>query len=223
VLRSVRTLRPGARVLEVGSGVEGLGTWDRRRFVGADLAFTGPPLPWLHAVVANGTRLPFPDRSFDLVACVDVLPELPRDLVSPICAEMARVARGSVVIVSVCGEDAERSNRRTMEWCRRHGHPPPEWLVHLVDTGVPAVADIESALASHGRVTTAPNTSAAWHERLFRLEHRLRLIHAMTALQPVLRLVGRVAPFELPGRGPVYRWRFRLDTQATGSPPARRS
>ncbi len=154
---------------------------------------------------------------------MDVLPELPRELLAPVCSEMARVSRGSVVVVTVCGEDADRSNRRTLDWCRRQGIAPPGWLLDSVDAGVPSVKDIEDALVRHGPMMKAPNTSAAWNERLFRLEHRLRRAHAMTALQPILRMAGRGVPFELPGRGPVYRWRFRLDNHATDSPPPRRS
>jgi len=223
VLRAARALPRTARILEVGSGVEGLGTWRAGPFVGADLAFLGPRIPSLRAVIADGTRLPFHDRTFDLVACVDVLPELPRDLLAPICREMARVCRGSVVTVSVCGPDADRSNIRTLEWCRRHEVVPPDWLVDLVEQGAPSVEEIAAPLAPFGRVTTRPNTSAAWNERMFVAEHVLRRTHVMTALQPTLRWAGKLAPFDLPGRGPVYRWSVRLDVQATNSPPARRS
>jgi SAM-dependent methyltransferase len=223
VLRAAGQLLEGGRILDVGSGVEGLGTWYPGPFVGTDLEFVGPLLPTLRAVIADGTRLPFPDRSFDLVACVDVLPELPRDLLAPICREMARVCRGSVVVVSVCGPDADRSNLRTLEWCRRHRVDPPDWLVDLVDQGAPSVDEIASPLAPFGALTTRPNTSAAWNERLFGVEHALRKARAMTVLQPPLRWAGRRFPFDLPGRGPVYRWTFRLDVHATSSPPARRS
>jgi hypothetical protein len=224
VLRACRALPDGARVLEVGSGVEGLGTWFAKPFVGADLAFVGPRLPTLRAVVADGTQLPFPDRSFDLVACVDVLPELPGDVIAGICAEMARVARGSVVVVSVCGPDADRSNRRVLDWCARNGVDPPDWLVDLVEHGAPSMRTIGDALAPFGRLTVAPNTSAAWNERLFRMEHLLQRAHLMTFAQPVLRWGGAV-PVELAGNGPgaVYRWRFTLDVNASSSPPAARS
>jgi hypothetical protein len=223
VLRLARALPIGARILEVGSGVEGLGTWYRGPFVGVDLAFLGPRLPTLHPVVADGARLPFPDRCFDLVANVDVLPELPRDIVGPMCTELARVARGHVVVVSVSGTDAVRSDRRMLDWCRRHHFTPPEWLVHHVEFNLPTVREIEAALQAYGRVTILPNTSTTWNERLFKTEHRLRRIHAMSAIQPPLRLAGRIAPIDARGSGPVYRWTFRLDTQATASPPMRRS
>jgi SAM-dependent methyltransferase len=223
VLRAIRTVRRGKRILEVGSGVEGLGTWYSGPFVGADLSFVGPRLPTLRAVIADGTRLPFPDRTFDLVACVDVLPELPRDLLAPFCQEMARVCAGSLVVVSVCGTGADDSIARELAWCRRRGVDPPEWLVDLVEHGAPSVEEIGSPLARFGRLTVTPNTSAAWNERLFRAEHAIRRARAMSAIQPPLRWAGRFAPFDLPGSGPVYRWSFRLDVHATASPPTRRS
>jgi SAM-dependent methyltransferase len=222
VLRALRKLPPGARVLEVGSGVEGLGTWYAAPFVGADIEFVGPRLPTLRPVVADGTRLPFPDRTFDLVANVDVLPELPGDVIAGMCADMARVARGSVVVVSVCGEDADRSNRRVMDWCERHRVEPPDWLVDLVEQGAPSVESIGDALAPFGRLIVAPNTSTAWNERMFRYEHLLRRAHLMTLTQPGIRW-GGAHPVELAGRGPVYRWRFVLDVSASASPAAARS
>jgi SAM-dependent methyltransferase len=175
------------------------------------------------AVIADGSRLPFPDRSFDLVACVDVLADVPGDLVAPICSEMARVARGRVIVVNVCGEDAEASDRRNLEWCRRHGIAPPPWLGPQVERGTARVEDVDGALARFGTVDRSPNTSVAWNDRLFRLEQRMRRAHLMTVAQPVLRAWGRLRPSELSGRGPTYRWRFTLEIQETSSPPARRS
>jgi SAM-dependent methyltransferase len=223
VLRAVRGLREDARILEVGSGAEGLGTWERRPFVGADLAFPRSRLPRLRAVVADGSHLPFPDRTFDLVACVDVLTDVPRSLVAPICSEMARVARGSVVVVNVCGRDAEASDRGNLEWCRRHGIVPPAWLVQQVGRGTAPIDEVEDALGPFGRLQRAPNTSVAWNDRLFRLEQRMRRARLMTAAQPVIQAWGRLRPSELGGSGPTYRWRFTLEVQETSSPPARRS
>lgn len=221
VLRRARRLVPGARVLEVGSGVEGIGTWLRRRFVGVDLAFSGATLAHLDAVRADATRLPFPDDTFDLVACVDVLQDLPHELVPAVCDEMARVARGVVVVVTPSGVEAERSDRNMLDWCGMHRIDPPQWLRDHVHHGLPSPDAVGRALLRHGRVVRADNTSVEWHERLFRAEHVLRSWRAMTVLQPVLRAWGRTVPFELPGRPPAYRFSFTLETHATSSPPRR--
>ena len=221
VLRSLRRLPASARLLEVGSGPRGIGSWSGRPLVGVDLAFDRRPKDPLVPVAADAVALPFRDGAFDLVFCVDVLPDVPRDLLRPVCAEMARVARpgATVVVVSPCGPDAEESDRRMLRWLRGHGIRPEPWLPRQVEQGLASVEDVAAALAPWGRVTTEPNTSVRWHERLLRLEARIRRYHGMTALQPAVIAWGRLAPRELPGRTPTYRWRFVLETGATSSPP----
>jgi len=218
-LRTARELPVSARILEVGSGSEGISTWLRRSFVGIDLSFDRPVDSMMVPLIGDASRLPFCDGSFDLVLCIDVLQDVPAALIPGVCAEMARVTRGKLVITTPCGADAEASDSASEAWCRRRGMPPPSWLEQHVRTGLPRADVIRSALASSGVVREACATSVAWNERLFRLEFALRRLHAMTVLQPLLRAWGRRAPSELEGSGPCYRRRFVLDTQATGSPP----
>jgi ubiquinone/menaquinone biosynthesis C-methylase UbiE len=49
-------------------------------------------------VVASLTDLPFPDRSFDVVGCFEVLEHLPGDLPRRALSELARVARRAAVL-----------------------------------------------------------------------------------------------------------------------------
>ena len=49
-------------------------------------------------VVASLIDLPFPDRSFDVVGCFEVLEHLPGDLPRRALSELARVARGTAVL-----------------------------------------------------------------------------------------------------------------------------
>jgi SAM-dependent methyltransferase len=49
-------------------------------------------------VVASLIDLPFPDRSFDVVGCFEVLEHLPGDLPRRALSELARVARGAAVL-----------------------------------------------------------------------------------------------------------------------------
>jgi hypothetical protein len=187
--------------------------------VGIDLSFDRPVDSNMVPLIGNASRLPFRDGSFDLVLCIDVLQDVPAGLLPGVCIEMARVARGKVVITTPCGADAEASDRASLAWCRRRGMLPPSWLEQHVRTGLPRAEVIRSALERSGLVREACATSVAWHERLFRLEFALRRLRAMTVLQPLLRAWGRRAPSELEGAGPCYRRRFVLDSQATGSPP----
>ena len=49
-------------------------------------------------VVGSVVELPFPDRSFDVVGCFEVLEHLPGDLPRRALSELARVARQAVVL-----------------------------------------------------------------------------------------------------------------------------
>lgn len=223
ILRAARALPPGARVLEVGSGVEGLGTWWRGPFVGVDLAFEGRRSPALRPVRGDAVRLPFRDGAFDLVACPGVLHFLEGDLDAAL-REIGRVTRGAAIAVVPCGREARSSDLRTREWLLRRGIPAPRWFREQLERGLPDCGRIRAGLAPFGRVREGATLSVPWHERIFRIEQRLRRVPgAMTALQPLLRASGRALARELPRGGPPYERWFLLETQATDSPPRRAS
>src|ERR671910_1711153 len=54
--------------------------------------------PGARFVVGSVVELPFPDRSFDVVGCFEVLEHLPGELPRQAMAEIARVARQGVVL-----------------------------------------------------------------------------------------------------------------------------
>lgn len=53
----------------------------------------------LNAVVAPAEQIPFPDRSFDLVVCCDLLPSVPRDSEEKIFREIGRVLKPDGVLI----------------------------------------------------------------------------------------------------------------------------
>ncbi len=219
VLRLLRGLPEGGRVLEVGSGSEGVGTWWRRPFVGVDLHFpdriAGPILP----VYGDATRLPFPDQSFDLVICVGVLHFLEGSLEAAL-NEIGRVTRRRALAAAPCAPEATESDRRNLAWARSRGIRPAAWFLEQQERGLPTAEAIRSALARHGSVREGVSISTAWNERFFRAEQRMRRVRGMmTAIQPALRAWGRLGPRERPGGGPPYERWFLLDTHATASPP----
>jgi SAM-dependent methyltransferase len=219
-LRRLWELSAGASVLDVGSGSSGVGTWLERPFVGVDLSFDTAPVPQMRAVVGDARQLPFPDATFDLVVCVDVLQELPPGGIEAVCGELARLAAGTVVVVAACGAEAEASDRRLLEWCARRHVAPPDWLPRQVRQGLPSPEAIRSALARRGRVTEGWNRSVSWHERMVRAELRPGLAPVRAAARPFLRLWGRLAPRDLPGGGKDQygRW-FVLEVEPARSPP----
>lgn len=100
------TLADPANVLDVGCG-EGVitGTWGRRlgpsAVVGLDRADEDLAAHWAREpnatfVAGEAERLPFPDRSFDLVASIEMLEQV--DEPDRIVAELVRCARAHVLL-----------------------------------------------------------------------------------------------------------------------------
>jgi hypothetical protein len=84
-----------------------------------------PSLSW---VVGDASRLPFPDRSFDLVMCAEVLEHIPENLLRRVCAEMTRVTRHNLVIGVPYDQDL-RLGRTTCAACG--GKNPPYGHVNV--------------------------------------------------------------------------------------------
>ncbi|MDZ4200146.1 MAG: class I SAM-dependent methyltransferase, partial [Kiritimatiellia bacterium] len=66
--------------------------------VALDLAVPKVVHPKVRNVKGNAACLEFPDRSFDLVFCAEVLEHLPEPTLSAACREIERVARGVILI-----------------------------------------------------------------------------------------------------------------------------
>lgn len=66
-------------------------------------------------VLASGGRLPFADRSFDAVVCVEVLEHLSDELFRKVTNELARVARNSIVIGVPYRQDLRQGMTRCAE------------------------------------------------------------------------------------------------------------
>jgi SAM-dependent methyltransferase len=82
------------RVVEALPGIE---------LVGCDvsagaLAIAAHTIPEGRFVAGSITELPFPDKSFDVVGCFEVLEHLPGDLPRQALGELRRVARQAVVL-----------------------------------------------------------------------------------------------------------------------------
>jgi hypothetical protein len=84
--------------------------------------------PSLNWVVANASHLPFPDRAFDLVMCVEVLEHIPERFLRKVCAELTRVTRRHLIIGVPYDQDL-RHGRTTCSACG--GKNPPYGHVNV--------------------------------------------------------------------------------------------
>lgn len=141
-------------VLDIGGGNSGLAsllpagrfrvvTLDRKRHL---LRSTRGP-----SLLADGSRLPFRDASFTIVASTDVLEHVPDAARAAFLADAARVATlGVIVHCPVNGENGRYEglslDRQFQEWHLRHlGVPEPNTNEHL-EAGLPTVEQVRAAL-----------------------------------------------------------------------------
>jgi hypothetical protein len=122
----VRLMGTGHRALDFGarSGRISLRMTDGFDEVVA-LDLVEPPIANAKAtpVVGDATALQFADDSFDAVLCAEVLEHVPAPLLERACAELARVARGRLIIGVPHKQDI-RNGRTTCSAC---GALNPPW------------------------------------------------------------------------------------------------
>jgi len=143
-------LRPGDRLLDVGCGAQGIAAFlPRVPVVGVEPEPAQALAPNLTLQRGTITALPFPDDSFDLVACVDTLEHIPPEQRGSAIAELVRVARRVLVMACPVGGLARGHDEHFWELLRKRGKTEPPWLHEHLGHAHPEtpllVAEIERA------------------------------------------------------------------------------
>lgn len=141
---------PSRSVLEVGSGTQGIARYLMRPVIGVDRVFDGPVNPNLIPVAGSVLNLPFGDRSFDAVICVDTLEHLPQEARPLALRELLRVAKERVVVSGPMGTFAANGDAGYAEHVARTGGVLPPWLEEHLRYGIPALAEILDTLLQMG-------------------------------------------------------------------------
>jgi SAM-dependent methyltransferase len=123
-------------LLDVGCGAVGIAPYlPECRVLGVDLVAPDDldaGRPSFRFQRGNITSLPFPDRSFSVVTCIDVVEHLPVELRERAIREVVRVAEHAFVIACPFGPNARRTDEQFRADCERRGATLPSWLVdHL--------------------------------------------------------------------------------------------
>lgn len=149
-------------VLEIGSGSVGLGKFYKSPFVGCDVVFAIEPQPPMSAVVANASRLPFSDLSFDAVIASDVLEHVPPESRKKVIEESLRVARKLAIFGFPSGTEAFDCDRRLGDvYDRRHLVRPP-WLDEHMCHGFPA-KELFDEFGADWHLSSFGNESIGFH------------------------------------------------------------
>ena len=200
---------PFRRILDVGCGPWGLGSYLGRECVGVDPATPGPDVPtrtnWILRIRGSVTALPFPDGCFDVVTSMDTLEHLPAPARAAALREMFRVASRGVVLGVPFGPKSEAYDRWAGEW-ERARRVLPDWRREHVANGLPA-AELEVLVRSLAASRHARRMKVRKHENLGFLRFRWRILQALPQSHPAYGLV--MAPLYAAARrlhvGSCYR------------------
>ncbi len=97
-------------ILEIGSGGLGIAPYIKQKVTGLDTEFNPPIYQLLLPVKGYAQNIPFNDKSYAVVICLDVLEHIPSNDRAKIISECLRVANTLVCIGVPCGELAQKQD-----------------------------------------------------------------------------------------------------------------
>jgi len=140
-------------VIEIGSGGLGIGPYLKSRFIGIDVAFTQPYSSHLKPIVGSALSVPIKDSSSQVAISSDMLEHVPAKQRVKAVTELFRIATHMIIIGVPTGSKAHQQDKDLdTEYQKVHGDRHP-FLEEQTTFGLPAVADIEKAIADAARAT----------------------------------------------------------------------
>ncbi|HEY4706128.1 MAG TPA: methyltransferase domain-containing protein [Thermodesulfobacteriota bacterium] len=162
------------RIAEIGSGISGLSTYIKGRFIGCDLDFPGKTPSGMRPVRCNVFELPFEERSIDFVVSSDMMEHIPPMMRERAVKEMLRVTSKCLIMAFPEGEKARQCDVRINDSLKKGKKSVPSWLIeHLDEKNIfPTTEEIGGILDSTGlRYVAYPNESLLLHAAGVRLEN----------------------------------------------------
>ena len=132
-------------MLEVGCGSWGLAAWHPRlSVIGVDMRFAEARVANLIPLVADATRLPFPDGAFEAVVSSDMLEHIPPVNRRAAVEELIRVASRILVLGVPVGARAARQDQEMADYQRRRGETVDPMIAEHVENGLPTRMEMTS-------------------------------------------------------------------------------
>ena len=86
------------RILEIGSGCNGIGEYISTQFIGCDVSFNKKINVNLVPLKCSGEYLPFKDNTFELIISSDMLEHIESKKRTQVINEMVRVSKEKIII-----------------------------------------------------------------------------------------------------------------------------
>lgn len=185
-----------ARILEVGSGTEGMTPYLPQKIFGVDLNFedyAGPIkhrprlAPGMVGILADSRRLPFAADAFDVVICMDMLEHIPPQFRTTVIRELWRVTGETLILGFPCGEMAMQSERRLQSTFNRLKLKLPLWLVEHLQNGLPGPEAVSEAIIDQYKIIALTNENHVVHYLLILLESIRGLYFLPLLISRILR------------------------------------
>jgi len=107
----IKNVKEKDSIAEVGSGVRGITPFIPFKITGADISFSGEIAKNLRPVYLSVNKLPFPDKSFQHVICVDMLEHILPSNRPDMIVEMLRICTNVLYLAVPCGKESEAQDQ----------------------------------------------------------------------------------------------------------------
>ena len=151
-------------LLDVGCGYPGLASFLSDISV-AGIDLDAPPMKTANVMFQLGsvTALPFGDRSFPVVSCIDVLEHLAMDDRQCAVRELVRVASRAVLIACPHGLIAQACDDEFRRASERHRRPTPDWVSEHLRQPYPSETAITEQVTSAAGETGRGVKVSLWY------------------------------------------------------------
>ena|GEM_PF-1070842 len=154
-----------AVLLDVGCGSPGLASLlTDVSIVGVDLEAPTALMPNVKFQLGSILALPFPDRAFPVVACIDVLEHLPEEDRSRAVCELVRVASKAVLIACPHGKTAQESDETFRRVSIKYRRPLPSWVIEHLQHPYPTAPAMTEYVQQAASPARNPNLSLRYCE-----------------------------------------------------------